>query len=67
MSLERKQSAKTGDSPGVIPETLPDLDAVGDTPGVRALADYKQKLDIWWRDTRDAINRELKDLRDANT
>lgn len=66
MPLERKQSAKKGDSPGAIPETLPELDLPSDTPGSRALRDYKQKLDVWWRDTRAAIDRELKDLRDAN-
>lgn len=67
MTLERKQSARTGDSPGGIPETLPELDLIGDTPGSLALAEYKLKLDVWWRDTRAAIDRELKDLRDANT
>jgi len=67
MTLERKQSAKTGDSPGGIPETLPELDIYGDTPGSKALADYKLKLDVWWRDTRASIERELKDLRDGNT
>lgn len=62
MSLDRKQSAADGSSPDRLPDTLPALDLKGDTPGSLALADYKLKLDLWWRDTRAVIVRKFEEL-----
>jgi hypothetical protein len=62
MSLDRKPSALSGSSPDVIPETLPTLELKGDTPGSLALADYKLKLDVWWRDVRAVLARKFEEL-----
>ena len=62
MVIERKPSASTGTSPSRLPETLPELEVSSDTPGSLLLKDYKEKLDVWWRETRAAIERKFEEL-----
>lgn len=62
MGLDRKESAVDGSSPDRLPETLPAMEIKDNTPGSLALAEYKLKLDVWWKETRAVIVRKFEEL-----
>ena len=63
--IDRKPTAVAKESTVKLPETLPELISTSDSKVSGELVAYKELLDVWWKDTREVINRNFEAINDA--